>query len=95
MKKLYYKVACHTFVLETNVKDIANSEMQQYEAFQTEPTEDTIFSLEIVDIPLVTTDFQKICARKTTGSLSLPAICRQANPTSSSGSARSALRCSW
>ena len=59
MKKLYYKVACHTFVLETNGKDIANSEMQQYEAFQTEPTEDTIFSLEIVDIPLVTTDFQE------------------------------------
>ena len=59
MKELYYKVAGHTFVLETNGKDIANSEMQQYEAFQTEPTEDTIFSLEIVDIPLVTTDFQE------------------------------------
>lgn len=59
MKKLYYKVAGHTFVLKTNGKDIVNSEMQQYEAFQTEPTEDTIFSLEIVDIPLVTADFQE------------------------------------
>lgn len=59
MKELYYKVAGHTFVLETNGKDIANSEMQQYEAFQTDPTEDTVFSLEIVDIPLVTADFQE------------------------------------
>ena len=59
MKELYYKVAGHTFVLETNGKDIANSEMQQYEAFQTDQTEDTVFSLEIVDIPLVTTDFQE------------------------------------
>lgn len=52
MKEFYYKVAGHVFALDTNGHDGVVDKLQQYEAFQTTPTDDTVFRLQIVDTPL-------------------------------------------
>ena len=51
MKELYYKVAEHVFSLELGTKGDLQSDLRQYEPFVTDPTEDVVFSLQIVDIP--------------------------------------------
>ena len=52
MKEVYYKVAGHVFVLDTNGHEDAVDKLQQYDPFQTDPTDDTVFRLQIVDTPL-------------------------------------------
>ena len=49
MKELYYKVAEHVFVLKTGEHDSLLGDLGQYEPFLTEPTNETTFSIEIVD----------------------------------------------
>lgn len=49
MKELYYKVAEHVFVLKTGEHGFLISNLQEYEPFQTDATDDITFSLEIVD----------------------------------------------
>lgn len=52
MKELYYKVAGHVFALDTNGNEDAVSQLKQYDAFLTEPTDNTIFRLQIVNTSL-------------------------------------------
>ena len=59
MKELYYKVAGHVFALDTNGHDGAVDKLQQYDPFQTAPTDDTVFRLQIVDTPLASEDYQE------------------------------------
>ena len=49
MKELYYKVAEHVFVLKTGEHGFLISNLQEYEPFQTDATDNITFSLEIVD----------------------------------------------
>ena len=58
MKELYYKVAEHVFSLELGTKGDLQSDLRQYEPFVTDPTEDVVFSLQIVDIPFSTKGFK-------------------------------------
>ena len=59
MKELYYKVAGHVFVLETSEEESFLSELKQYEPFLTDPTEDVVFRLQIVDTPLSSEGFHE------------------------------------
>jgi hypothetical protein len=67
MKELYYKVADHVFVVETNDFDGAVRNLDQYEAFRTAPTADVIFRLQIVDTPLASEDFHVEMRQKEEG----------------------------
>lgn len=59
MKEVYYKVAGHVFVLETNGDEEAFNQLQQYGAFLTEPMENTIFRLQIVNTSLASEEFHE------------------------------------
>ena len=59
MKELYYKVAGHVFVLDTNGDEGAANRLQQYDGFLTVPTDDIVFRLQIVDTPLGSEDFHE------------------------------------
>lgn len=59
MKELYYKVAGHVFALDTNGYEGAAEKLTQYDAFQTAPTEDTVFRLQLVETPLASVVFHE------------------------------------
>ena len=58
MKELYYKVAEHVFSLDMGTKGNLLCDLRQYEPFVTEPTEEVVFSLQIVDMPFSTDGFK-------------------------------------
>ena len=58
MKEYYYKVAEHVFSLDLGTRGDLLCDLRQYEPFVTEPTEDVVFSLQIVDMPLSTEGFK-------------------------------------
>ena len=58
MKELYYKVAEHVFSLDLDTRGDLLCDLRQYEPFVTEPTEDVVFSLQIVDVPFSTEGFK-------------------------------------
>lgn len=58
MKELYYKVAEHVFLLDMGTKWDLLCDLRQYEPFVTDPTEDVVFSLQIVDMPFSTEGFK-------------------------------------
>ena len=58
MKELYYKVAEHVFSLDMGTKGNLLCDLRQYEPFVTDPTEDVVFSLQIVDVPFSTEGFK-------------------------------------
>ena len=58
MKELYYKVAEHVFSLDMGTKGNLLCDLRQYEPFVTDPTEDVVFSLQIVDVPFSTEGFR-------------------------------------
>ena len=58
-KELYYKVAGHVFVLDTNGYEGVAEKLKQYDAFQTAPTADTIFRLQLVETPLASDVFHE------------------------------------
>ena len=58
MKELYYKVAEHVFSLDMGTKGDLVCDLRQYEPFVTDPAEDVIFSLQIVDMPFSTEGFK-------------------------------------
>ena len=47
------------FALDTNGDEGAVDKLQQYDSFQTAPTEDVIFRLQIVETPLASDDFHE------------------------------------
>jgi len=49
MKQLYLQVAGHAFVVKTPGQDELLDKLSQYEPFQTEPTDEVAFTIEIVD----------------------------------------------
>ena len=57
MKELFYKVAEHVFSLDMGTRGNLLCDLRQYEPFVTDPTEDVVFSLEIVDMPISTEGF--------------------------------------
>ena len=57
MKEYYYKVADHVFSLDMGTKGDLLCDLRQYEPFVTNPTEDVIFRLQIVDLPFSTDSF--------------------------------------
>ena len=57
MKELFYKVAGHVFSLDMGTRGNLLCDLRQYEPFVTDPTEDVVFSLEIVDMPISTEGF--------------------------------------
>ena len=57
MKELFYKVAEHVFSLDMGTRENLLCELRQYEPFVTDPTENVVFSLQIVDIPFSTEGF--------------------------------------
>ena len=57
MKELYYKVAEHVFSLALGTRGDLLCDLRQYEPFVTDPTENVVFSLQIVDIPFSTEGF--------------------------------------
>lgn len=57
MKELYYKVAEHVFSLALGARGDLLCDLRQYEPFVTDPTEDVVFSLQIVDMPFSTEGF--------------------------------------
>lgn len=57
MKELYYKVAEHVFSLALGTRGDLLCDLRQYEPFVTDPTEDVVFSLQIVDMPISTEGF--------------------------------------
>lgn len=57
MKELYYKVAEHVFSLALGTRGDLLCDLRQYEPFVTDPTEDVVFSLQIVDMPFSTEGF--------------------------------------
>ena len=57
MKELYYKVAGHVFVLETENNEGLVVSLKQYEPFVTDPTTETLFRLRINATPVATDDF--------------------------------------
>ena len=57
MKELYYKVAEHVFSLDMGTREDLLCDLRQYESFVTDPTEDVVFSLQLVDIPFSTEGF--------------------------------------
>ena len=59
MKELYYKVAGHVFALDTNGYEGAADQLRQYDAFQTTPTEDTIFRLQLVETSLASNEIHE------------------------------------
>ena len=58
MKELFYKVAEHVFSLDMGTKGNLLCDLRQYEPFVTDPTEDVVFSLQIVDVPFSTEGFK-------------------------------------
>lgn len=58
MKDLYYKVAEHVFSLELGTRGDLLCDLRQYEPFVTDPTENVIFRLQIVDMPFSTEGFK-------------------------------------
>ena len=58
MKELYYKVAEHVFSLDLGKKGDLLCDLRQYEPFVTDPTEDIIFRLQIVDMPFSMEGFE-------------------------------------
>ena len=58
MKEYYYKVAEHVFSLDMGTKGDLVCDLRQYESFVTDPTEDVVFSMQIVDMPFSTEGFQ-------------------------------------
>ena len=58
MKEFYYKVAEHVFSLDMGTRGDLVSNLQQYEPFLTDPTEDVIFHLQIVDLTISTVGFK-------------------------------------
>ena len=58
MKELYYKVAEHVFLLDMGTKWDLLCDLRQYERFVTDPTEDGVVSLQIVDMPFSTEGFK-------------------------------------
>ena len=58
MKEYYYKVAEHVFSLNIGSKGELLCNLGQYEPFVTEPTEDVVFCLQIVDMPFSTEGFK-------------------------------------
>ena len=59
MKEVYYKVAGHVFVLETDGNEDAVNQLRQYDAFVTEPTDDTVFRLQILNTSLTPEGFHE------------------------------------
>lgn len=59
MKELYYKVAGHVFILDTNGYEGTVDQLQQYDDFQTAPTEDTIFRLQLVETSLASNEIHE------------------------------------
>ena len=59
MKELYYKVAGHVFVFDTNGYEGAAEQLQQYDDFKTAPTDDTIFRLQLVETSLASDEFHE------------------------------------
>ena len=57
MKELFYKVAEHVFSLNMGTRGDLLCDLRQYEPFVTDATEDVVFSLEIVDMPISTEGF--------------------------------------
>ena len=57
MKEYYYKVAEHVFSLDMGTKGDLVCDLRQYEGFVTDPTEDVVFSMQIVDMPFSTEGF--------------------------------------
>ena len=57
MKDYYYKVAEHVFSLNMGTRGDLLCQLRQYEPFVTDPTEDVVFRLEIVDMPFSTKGF--------------------------------------
>jgi hypothetical protein len=57
MKELFYKVAEHVFSLDMGTRGNLLCDLRQYEPFVTDATEDVVFSLEIVDMPISTEGF--------------------------------------
>jgi hypothetical protein len=57
MKELFYKVAEHVFSLDMGTRENLLCELRQYEPFVTDPTENVVFSLRIVDMPFSTEGF--------------------------------------
>lgn len=58
MKEYYYKVAEHVFSLDLGTRGDLLCDLRQYEPFVTEPTEDVVFSLQVVDMPFSTEGFK-------------------------------------
>lgn len=58
MKEYYYKVAEHVFSLDLGTRGDLLCDLRQYEPFVTEPTEDVVFSLQILDMPFSTEGFK-------------------------------------
>ena len=58
MKEYFYKVAEHVFSLDMGTKGDLVCDLRQYESFVTDPTEDVVFSMQIVDMPFSTEGFQ-------------------------------------
>ena len=58
MKEYYYKVAEHVFSLDMGTKENLLCDLRQYEPFVTDPTENVVFSLQIVDMPFSTEGFK-------------------------------------
>ena len=59
MKIFYYKVAGHVFAVECSDNDNIAKELQQYEPFLTEATDDTVFRMQIVETSLATADYRE------------------------------------
>ena len=57
MKDYYYKVAEHVFSLDMGTREDLLCDLRQYEPFVTDPKEDVVFSLQIVDMPFSTEGF--------------------------------------
>ncbi len=58
MKEYYYKVAEHVFSLDIGTREDLLCDIRQYEPFVTDPTEDVVFSLQIVSMPFSTEGFK-------------------------------------
>lgn len=58
MKEYYYKVADHVFSLDLGTRGDLLCDLRQYEPFVTEPTEDVVFNLQVVDMPFSTEGFK-------------------------------------
>ena len=58
MKDYYYKVAEHVFSLNMGTRGDLLCQLRQYEPFVTDPTEDVVFRMEVVDIPFSTEGFK-------------------------------------